>query len=89
MKQILLSTLLFLSINAALCATPYNIAPQAKVTATSEYNDTYRAALACDGIIGISDRGEWASKSSVSHWGGITFPRIKLEWENERNIDRI
>ncbi|KAA6348207.1 hypothetical protein EZS27_004346 [termite gut metagenome] len=81
--------LLFLCISSNLRATPYNIAPQAKVTASSEVSDAYRGANICDGLIGIENKGEWASKSTVNSWGGINFPRIKLEWEQTRSINRI
>ncbi|KAA6307227.1 hypothetical protein EZS27_041106, partial [termite gut metagenome] len=74
MKRITFFILLCSGISFGLKATPYNIAPQAKATASSEFSDAYRSANVCDGIIGIADRGEWASKSTVNGWGGIDYP---------------
>jgi predicted alpha-1,2-mannosidase len=79
----------FVCINFTLWATPYNIAPQAKVTASSVLNDTCRANNICDGLIGIEDYGEWVSTSQIANWGGINYPWIQLEWEQARNINRI
>jgi hypothetical protein len=89
MKQIILSSILFLCVNFTLWATPYNIAPQAKVTASSVLNDTCRANTICDGLIGIENQGEWLSTSKMTFWGLIDYPWIQLEWEQARNINRI
>jgi hypothetical protein len=88
-KQETFLILLFLGISFSLGATPYNIAPQAKVTASSEMGDAYRSANICDGLISIENKGEWASKSTVNHWGYIDYPWIRLEWEQARNINCI
>jgi predicted alpha-1,2-mannosidase len=89
MKHINWLILLFTGISFSLGATPYNIAPQAKVTASSEMSEAYPGAAICDGLIGIENKGEWASKSKVVSWGGIDYPWIKLEWEQARSINRI
>jgi predicted alpha-1,2-mannosidase len=88
MKRIAL-VLLSLCCGYALWATPYNIAPQAKATSSSEVSDACRSSRVCDGLIGIDGQGEWVSKSNVVAWGGIDYPWIKLEWEQARSINRI
>ncbi|MDR0814167.1 MAG: glycoside hydrolase family 92 protein, partial [Bacteroidales bacterium] len=82
-------TLLFLCCSCLLGATPYNIAPQARVTVSSEKDGNNRGANVCDGIIGIENQGEWLSTSNMTFWGQINYPWIQLEWEQARNINRI
>ena len=54
-------------------AGPDNIAPAAKVKASSSVPG-YECQHVTDGIICIQDQGEWASNSSVSFYGSIDFP---------------
>ena len=70
-------------------AGPDNIAPLAKVTVSVELNSNYSASNVNDGIIGISDLGEWASDSRMGFWGGINYPWVQLEWEETQLIDKI
>ena len=69
-------------------AGPDNIAPAAKVKASSSVPG-YECQHVTDGIICIQDQGEWASNSSVSFYGSIDYPWIELEWDTPRSIDRI
>ncbi|MDR2848125.1 MAG: GH92 family glycosyl hydrolase [Bacteroidales bacterium] len=80
-------TLILLCCSCLLTATPYNIAPQAKVTVSSEL-DGSRGANLCDGLIGIDGQGEWASLSDAVFWH-TEYPAVKLEWEQARSINRI
>ena len=66
-------------------AGPYNIAPQANVTASPGGDP--KAAV--DGIIGIDGIGEWNTKSEVRNWGGTGRPWIQLTWDTPRNINRV
>lgn len=85
----------FLSLGMLFCysylmANPLNIAREAKISASSELNEQFAAKNVADGIINISGKGEWASKSSMNHWGQIfQKPWIQLEWESLRNINKI
>ncbi|MDR1719748.1 MAG: GH92 family glycosyl hydrolase [Dysgonamonadaceae bacterium] len=79
----------FLLLTLSLSAGPNNIAIHAKVTASSEKSETYAATKIIDGLIGIEDRGEWASVSGSTSWGEIDYPWIQLEWDREYAVDRI
>jgi len=69
-------------------ATPDNIAPLAKVKASSAMEGA-EAVFVTDGKIGVENRFEWASTSSVAHWGGITYPWIQLTWDREYAVNRV
>ncbi len=75
--------------NVALFAGPDNIALQAKASASAEWNDNFAAAKINDGLIGISEIGEWASDSKENFWGGINYPWIQLDWDENQFIDKI
>lgn len=79
----------FLSLNDAALAGPGNIAQLAKASASAELNSGYAASLVNDGLIGINNIGEWASDSKVNFWGGINYPWIQLDWDENQLIDKI
>ncbi|MDR1055431.1 MAG: GH92 family glycosyl hydrolase [Prevotellaceae bacterium] len=85
-KHILL--LVFLVSSFAVWAGPYNIAPQAKITVSSELK-TFPASNACDGIIGVENRNEWVSESGATTWGEIHYQWLQLNWDTSRNINKI
>lgn len=58
-----------------------NVAPQATVTASSEFSSSYAAAKAVDGIIGVHDSGEWAS-NEYNPW-------IQLNWGSSQKINKV
>ncbi len=70
-------------------AGPNNIAPLAKVTASSIFSDEYTPANIVDDNIHMEQYGEWASKSGITFWGEIDFPWVKLEWDKTRAINKI
>ncbi|MBP3519227.1 MAG: glycoside hydrolase family 92 protein [Parabacteroides sp.] len=70
-------------------ATPYNIAGQARVSASSSVDADHDASKAVDRLIRIPDKGEWASNSTETFWGQINYPWIRLDWERPVSIDRI
>ena len=90
MRTIILTCLLgMVSIKTAQCG-PDNIAPLAKVTASSSINSDYDASKVTDGVIYVSNKGEWASQSTMSYWGKIDDkPWIQLTWSSARNINKI
>jgi len=70
-------------------AGPDNIAPQAEVTASSQYGGAYAARHVTDGVIRIQEQGEWACKGQTTWWGLIKYPWITLTWPAEQTIDRV
>ncbi len=70
-------------------ATPDNIAPQAKVTASTTLNDSLKPQHATDGVIGVPGMGEWACLGDTTDWGYIRFPWIQLDWETPQQINRV
>jgi len=71
-------------------AGPDNIAPLAKVTASSILSDDFKAENASDGIIHVPGRGEWACKGLADpYWGKISLPWIQLTWDEPQTINRI
>ncbi len=70
-------------------AGPDNIAPLAKVTASSSLSDEYISANIIDNCIHMDQYGEWASKSGITFWGEINFPWIELQWNETRAISKI
>lgn len=59
-----------------------NIAPEATVNYSTQYNADYGANKAIDGIALIHAQGEWASSGEMTPW-------IKLSWTEEKSIDKI
>lgn len=70
-------------------ATPYNIAHQARASASSSIDAEHDAAKAIDQVIRIPGKGEWVSKSTTTFWGQIDYPWIKLDWEQPVNINKV
>ncbi len=70
-------------------AGPGNIAPLAKVTASSEFNDDYKACYIIDNIIRMADQGEWACKGDTRFYGYIKYPWIQLAWPQEQTITKV
>lgn len=86
-KQALL--LLFIGCCLNLLAGPYNIAPKAKITASSQKDSNHAPSRAIDGIIGVENQNEWVSSSQQTSWGAIDYPWIKLEWDTPQNVNRV
>lgn len=66
-----------------------NIAPQAKVSASTSLDANYAPANVTDGIIGVANKGEWACVGVTTDWGYVRFPWIQLDWSQPQMIDRI
>ncbi|MEO6818496.1 MAG: GH92 family glycosyl hydrolase [Ginsengibacter sp.] len=79
--------LIFCQIN--LFAGTDNIAGTSTVTASSYLNDEYKPENIKDGLIGISNKGEWACEGATTDWGYVRFPWIQLKWEKPQLIDKI
>jgi predicted alpha-1,2-mannosidase len=78
-------TIGFFPVNAG----PDNIAPLAKATAVSFKSEETGPQNVTDGLINISGRGEWISKSRMTSWGYIDYPWIQLTWDIPVNINRV
>ncbi len=84
-----ISSVLGLLISVAASAGPYNIAPQATVTASTILNKNFKAENVIDGIIGIDGKGEWACEGDTTDWGYVRFPWIQLNWKQLQVITKI
>ena len=80
--------LLFL-ISNSLIAGPGNIAPKAKVSASSELSEYFSSSNITDGMIRMDGKGEWACEGQTIFWGYIRYPWIQLDWDQEFTIDKI
>ena len=69
-------------------AGPSNIAPQAKVTASSYYCDGLPENVV-DGKSRIMDRFEWVSGAEMPYWQQMQFPWIRLDWAEEKCISKV
>lgn len=69
-------------------ATPYNIAPKAKITASS-FVKGFEPEQVVDGEIRQLNRGEWRSTSGMAFYGYIDYPWIQLDWEREQRVERV
>ncbi|PXV59981.1 putative alpha-1,2-mannosidase [Dysgonomonas alginatilytica] len=89
MKKQALLLLLFIGCCLNLLAGPYNIAPKAKISASSEKDSNFAANKAIDGIISVDNQNEWVSSSKQTSWGAIDYPWIKLEWDAAQSINKV
>lgn len=76
-------------LNLSVLAGTDNIAPYAKVTASSALNNQFKADNIKDGIIGVANKGEWACKGDTTDWGYVSFPWIQLDWSQPQAINKI
>ena len=88
-SKILLLSFSLLLICSQATAGPDNIAPLAKVTASTSLNGKFKASNVTDGIIGIDGKGEWACEGITTDWGYIRFPWIQLDWNEPVLINKI
>ena len=85
----LLSQVTLLLLASSLHAGPNNIAPDARVTASSRFGEEFSEQNAVDGVIRIDGKGEWVCAGSTTWWGGIEYPWIQLDWPDERTIEQV
>lgn len=71
-----------------LYAGPFNIAPEAKVTASS-YREGGEPSNVVDGKSRVLNRFEWVSDAEMPYWQQMKFPWIRLDWEEERYVDKV
>ncbi|MEP7251485.1 MAG: discoidin domain-containing protein [Ginsengibacter sp.] len=90
MIQTSLLVFLFICISAMACISgPLNIAPLAKVTASTMLNEKFNPSNVTDGIIGVSGKGEWACEGVSTDWGYVRFPWIQLTWQQPEVVNKI
>ena len=88
MKKILIIILLTLPL-CLLKAASYNIAPQARASASSSLDAENDASKVIDQIIRIPGKGEWVSTSSMTFWGEIDYPWIQLDWDTPVCVNKV
>ncbi|AHM62235.1 alpha-1,2-mannosidase [Flammeovirgaceae bacterium 311] len=83
-------------VGVALCLFPFaalagpdNIAPKAKVTASTTLNSEHAADKVTDGVLGVHGRGEWASEGDTTDWGYVRFPWIQLDWDEQQSVSKV
>ena len=79
------------TIVCALCcgsvrASTYNVAPNARVKASSGQST---AQFVNDGVVRVMGQGSWKSDAKMKFWGEIDFPWIELEWDSEQEINKV
>jgi predicted alpha-1,2-mannosidase len=79
----------FMAFNLCAKAGTDNIAPYAKVTASSSLNSQFKVENIKDGIIGVANKGEWACEGDTTDWGYVRFPWIQLDWSQPQAINKI
>ena len=62
--------------------TSGNIAPSASISVSSEYSSAYSKAKLVDGIKGVHNSGEWASR-------GETRPWAQLNWNQAVTVNKV
>lgn len=85
----LLSPVFLLLLTSSLLAGPGNIAPSAKVSASSRFDDESSENNVVDGVLRIDGRGEWVCAGSATWWGTVSYPWIQLDWPEEQTIERM
>ena len=70
-------------------AGPNNIAPSAKVTASTTLNDNFKPSNVTDGVIGVDGKGEWACEGDTTDWGYVRFPWIQLDWDQPQLVNKV
>ncbi|WP_226998989.1 GH92 family glycosyl hydrolase [Flavisolibacter tropicus] len=70
-------------------ASSDNIAPKAKISASTELGMSYAAGNVADRIVGVDGLGEWACEGQTADWGYIRLPWVQLEWDSAQLIDKI
>lgn len=88
-KYFLLLNFVALLAVTSLYASPYNIAPKSRVSASSVWSEEYGAANVTDQVIRIPGKGAWASKSTMTFWGEIDYPWIQLDWDTPVCINKV
>ena len=84
MKFSLVFTLCVFSCAQIALAGPNSIANKATVTASSTMNSKFAAGNVIDGIIGVENKGEWASMARSRD-----YPWIQLNWDSLQHINKI
>jgi len=88
MKKILILISVLLPL-CLLSAASYNIAPQARASASSSLSAKTDASKVIDQVIRIPEMGEWVSTSSMTFWGEIDYPWIQLDWDAPVCINKV
>ena len=83
-------TVIFLLLLAtAAWAEPGNLAPSARVSASTQLNPAHAADKVTDGMIGVNNLGEWACQKATTSWGYIRYPWVQLDWDRETTLAKV
>ncbi len=77
-----------LMLPVALLATSDNIAPLARIEASSAAEGSRPENIA-DGIVRVHGKGEWRSQSAVNFYGQIDYPSVTLRWDKPYSINEV
>ena len=88
MKRFLASGALFISLCSYGSVTTLNIAPEAKVTASS-YLEGHLPTGVNDGLARVAGKGDWLSNVPQMFWGEIDFPWVRLDWSQPIDVDKV
>ena len=83
------SLFIALLLTTSLVASTYNVAPQARITASSQLDEAHAAKNVTDSRIRIAGQGEWRSNVKMMFWGEIDFPWIQLNWDEEQELQAV
>lgn len=89
MRAIMIMAVMSIIVSVEMIAVSYNIAPVARVWASSVMNEQSGAEKVTDQQIRIPGQGEWASQSTTTFWGQIDYPWIQLDWEQPVLINKV
>lgn len=84
-----LMALVFVLVGHSALAGGGNIAPLAKVTASSSLSEQFQPQNVVDGLIRLNRMGEWACEGFTTSWGDVRYPWVQLNWTEAHDINRV
>ena len=88
MKKALTLISLLISICCYGSVTTLNVAPEARVSASS-FVAGHEPCGINDGLARIAGKGDWLSDVKETFWGEIDFPWIRLDWNRPIEVDKV
>lgn len=88
MKKLLPLFFIFPALFCNASVTTLNVAPRAKVTASSFING-HEPSGVNDGLARTGGKGDWLSNVKETFWGEIDFPWVRLDWDRPVEIDKV
>ena len=88
MKRIVALLSFFSCVGCYASVSTYNVAPQAKVSASS-FIEGHEPCGVNDGKARIKGSGDWLSDAKEMFWGETDYPWVRLDWERPIEIDKV